>query len=371
VATPMSQVLITGGDGYIGRRFTRQLLEEQDVSLWVRAKDQDEFKSKGQKLCHEFCDSKMHLRLHWGDLTSGEPFGTIEPSEVETIIHAAAVTRFNVDRELAQKINVDGTKKILEFAERCTNLKQFVLLSTIYSSGLKQGRIAEEPFDGLEGFSNYYEWSKWSAEQWVLSHFSHLPWKILRIATVIADSNDGKVKQQNAFHNTLKLIFYGLLSILPGKKETPLYFVTGDFVSTACNELLNDPQTAKIYHVAHTRDESLTLGELIDVVFEIFEQEPDFKKRRILKPLYSDRESFKLLVEAVNQFGGGVVNQVVSSVAPFSQQLYLNKEISNTNLKHSMKQYIAPNAAHLIANTCRDLVETRWGKAGAGFQPAS
>ena len=360
----MKNILITGGYGYLGRRIAREFLEKSDcpVWLWIRAKDHAEFKSKGQELCHDLCETGGRLRLFWGDLLAEEPFAEIDAAEVGSILHTAAVTRFNVDRETAQNVNVEGTEKILHFAARCANLNQVVLLSTIYASGLKVGQINEEQLDGENGFSNYYEWSKWVSEKLLWEQFSHLPWKIFRVATVISDSIEGKVTQQNAFHNTLKLIYYGLLSILPGKSETPLYFVTGDFVSKATHELMQHFDKGKIYHISHTKNESLTLGELIDLIFEVFEQEPEFKKRRILKPLYSDSESFKLLVDAVHQFAGGVVHQAVSSVAPFSQQLYLNKDVQNSNLRAVLQNYTAPDAAELIRNTCRFLVQTRWGK---------
>jgi nucleoside-diphosphate-sugar epimerase len=357
-------ILITGGYGYLGRRIARAILERTEcaVFLWIRAKDHAEFKAKGQELCHELCETGGRLRLFWGDLRGAEPFAEINAAEVRTILHTAAVTRFNVDRETAKLVNVEGTEKLLRLAARCPNLDQVILFSTVYASGLKTGTIKELIWNGEDGFSNYYEWSKWASEKCLYDQYADLPWKILRVATVIADSIEGAVTQQNAFHNTLKLIYYGLLSILPGKPETPLYFVTGDFVTRATCELMQHPGKGTIYHISHTKNESLTLGELIDLIFEIFEQEQDFKKRRILKPLYSDNESFKLLVDAVHQFSGGVVQQAVSSVAPFSQQLYLNKDVQNPNLRSILRNYSAPNPVELIRNTCRFLVQTRWGK---------
>jgi thioester reductase-like protein len=357
-------ILITGGDGYIARRVARKLLEDEDqkVFLWVRAADADEFKSKGKQLCQELCESPGRLRLFWGDLRSKVPFSEIDSEEIGTILHTAAVTRFNVDQKTAQIVNVDGASKVFRFADRCPNLNQLLLLSTIYASGLKEGVLTEEPWTGAEGFSNFYEWSKWASEEELLRNHQHLPWKILRIATVISDSESGVVIQQNAFHNTLKLIYYGLLSILPGQPGTPLYFVTGDFVENAIHELLQKEEFARIYHLAHNLKDSLSLDQLIDLVFKIFEEQEDFKKRRILRPLYSDAESFQLLVDAVHQFAGGIVNQAVSSVAPFSCQLYLYKDVRNENMKNALKSYSAPEPYQLIRNTARYLVQTRWGK---------
>jgi len=182
---------------------------------------------------------------------------------------------------------------------------------------------------------------------------------------VIADSNDGHVSQFNAFHNTLKLFYYGLLSLIPGKEEAPVYFVTGEFVADAIFDLMNNSEDRAIYNVSHTESESLELGELIDIAFEAFDRGDDFRARRILRPLFSDAESFDLLAEGMNSFGGGIVNQAVSSVAPFAKQLFIHKRIINDNVVAGVEHYSPPEMRQLIRNTCDYLVRTKWGKQSA------
>src|SRR4030095_6320923 len=150
------------------------------------------------------------------------------------------------------------------------------------------------------------------------------------------------VSQYNAFHNTLKLFYYGLLSLIPGRAETPIYFVTGEFATDSVFELMQNSLNRVIYNVAHSEAESLTLGDLIELAFETFDQEVDFRSRRILHPLFSDAESFDLLVEGISAFGGGIVNQAVSSVAPFGKQLFIRKQIQNHNVVATLRDYRAP-----------------------------
>lgn len=358
------QTLITGADGYLGARLAARYLASTDdrVLLWIRAGDEQEFQTKRGSLNREFDRFADRVGYHRGDLTDEDPFGSVEPERISRIIHSAAVTRFNVDEATARAVNVEGTEKVLRFASRCRSLEAFGLLSTVYASGLKSGFVEETVFDGKDGFANHYESSKWKSERSLLRDSGHLPWRILRVATVIADSDDGCVSQYNAFHNTLKLFYYGLLSLIPGNSETPVYFVTGDFVTDAVFDLMNTASNQSIYHIAHTAEESLTLGELIDLAFEIFEQEGDFKARRILKPLYADAESFDLLADGINAFGGSIVNQAISSVAPFGKQLFIRKEIDNRNLVSTMQSYVASDARQLISNTCRYLLRTKWGR---------
>jgi nucleoside-diphosphate-sugar epimerase len=277
-------------------------------------------------------------------------------------VHAAAATRFNID-EATAAVNAEGSRRLLAFARGCRRLADVTLLSSIYASGLRAGAVLEAPLDASEGFSNHYERSKWASEQVLLGEFAALPWRIARVATVIADDDGGHVTQQNAFHNTLKLFHYGLLSVVPGTPETPLYFVTGDFVVGALVHLAGRAPVRDIVHLAHARAESATLGDLVDTAFDVFAEGAEFRKRRVLRPLYAD--AFDLLADGVRGFAGGVVTQAVSSVTPFARQLFVAKDVRNDRLRAALPGYAAPDPRRLIASACRHLVATRWGRDAA------
>jgi thioester reductase-like protein len=363
------KVLITGADGYLGMRLARRYLEATSdrLALWVRSSDASEFHAKRKNLARQIDDLEDRVTYHWGDLVDDDPFGSLDPAVISRVIHSAAVTRFNVDEVTAREVNVKGTEKVLRFARKCPGLEAIGLLSTVYASGLKAGAVEEGPLDSNRGFANHYERSKWLSENTLLTEYDSLPWRILRVATVIADSDSGRVSQYNAFHNTLKLFYYGLLSLIPGRAETPVYLVTGEFAAGAVFELMQSTQSNAIYNVAHAETESLTLGQLIDLAFEAFDQESDFRSRRILQPLFSDAESFDLLVDGISAFGGGIVNQAVSSIAPFGKQLFIHKQIQNHNVVAALKDYRAPEPRKLIRNTCEYLVRTKWGKHADGL----
>ncbi len=359
----MSQTLITGGDGYMGRRVAARILQggDDEVVLHLRAADAVEFVAKKERLDALLGDQAGRVRYLGGDLTDDEPFAALDPRPITTIVHTAAVTRFNVDRDTAQRVNVDGTQRVLGFAERCPGLTSMTMLSTVYSSGLVSGPIPEAPNSGAGGFANFYEWSKWEAERLVLDGHAHLPFRILRLATVITD-DVGEVTQYNAFHNTLKLYYYGLLSLLPGLPSTPLYFVTGRFATEAVHHLATSPAASGIYHVAHRREESLALGQLIDEAFDCFETHEDFRRRRVLRPLYADAETFGLLSDGVGGFASAAVDQALSSVTPFARQLYIDKDILNDRLRAALPTYEAPEPVELVRRTCEQLVATKWGR---------
>lgn len=364
MSTP--SILITGGNGYLGIRLAQAYLNDTEfqVLLYVHASDDSALEQKIELHRPQFGEFIKTGRLKFcgGEISDPEPFKSIDPAEVKEIIHSAAVTRFTVEEELANRINVTGSEHVLEFAEKCRNLQAFQFLSTVYASGLRKGKVEEKFLDRAPAFSNHYERSKWEAEQVLKARFSNLPVNVLRIATLIADNEKGVVSQQNAFHNTLKLFYYGLLSLFPGEKETPIYFVTGDFVISSIMAVSAHGANGRVYHVCHSREDTATLEDLVETVFSTFESYQDFKVRRVLRPLWSDLESFELLNEGMGSLSGGVVAQAMSSVAPFARQLFAPKEICNDNLRSLFAQYRAPDPKQLIASTARYLADTKWGR---------
>jgi thioester reductase-like protein len=357
--------LITGADGYLGYSLVKRYLTESDarLSLLMHARNNERANEKSTQLFNRL-DADLHnvdrtrVALLFADLGCDDLPAPLD--SVDCIIHAAAITRFNVESELAQSVNIDGTRRIMELARRCPRLEKVCQVSSIYASGLKSGSIPEGSLDDSAGFANHYERSKCAAEQVLTSEFSDLPWQICRVGMVMADNETGNVSRHNAVHNTLKLFYYGLLSIVPGNGDTPLYFVTGDYATNALMSAVSSGATHSFFNMAHRRDECISLDDFVETALATFNSDDSFKRRNVLKPLYSQLDSFETLCEAMTCMGKGIVNQAAASIRPFARQLYIDKDVCNNNASQLLPAYQAPDAKALTRVMCDHLVKTKW-----------
>lgn len=355
----MSVTLITGADGHVGNAVARWLLDhgENDLALFVRADSDAECAEKKEQLG----DLANHKRctVVCGNLRSSNPFADIAADTIVDIVHSAAVTNFAVERDTAEAVNVEGTRKLLDFAATCPDLRRFGLVSSLYAVGLRSGSVDEEKLDNSAPFANHYEWSKWNAES-LLFEYSDIPWQIYRVSTIIGEDEDGVVVQQNVIHNTLRLLYYGLLSVIPGQADTRVYTVTSKFAASAIGRLFLEANDNEVFHLSDSGDDAITLKAMTDLVYEVFMEEPRFAKQRILKPLFCDQESFDTLVEGTSLFGGAVA-QALDSVAPFAPQLYSDKDVRTTRTTAALGGLKTTDSRKLLRAVSEYLVETRWG----------
>jgi nucleoside-diphosphate-sugar epimerase len=361
----VTRVLITGGGGYVGTLVARRLLAAgAPLVLWLSARDAAEAGARQARAAAAIGIAPDDRRVAWahGDLRDAKPFASTPCDGVSHVIHAAAVTRFNVEADLAEAINHQGTRKALAFAADLPGLERFIQVSTIFATGLAPGDVPEAPAPTDIAFANHYEASKHRAEHAAAA--CRVPLAILRLATIVADTDDGApIGQVNAVHNTLKLLRYGLLPLIPGRPETQLALITGALAAEAIAKALTAATLPPVVHVAHRREQSLTVGDLLAVALATFAEDAAFRARRIPPPLYVDHDTFALMADGLDGTASPVVGQALRSIAPFARQLNVTKHIRNAALLQLLGRDPAPAPHALIAGTCRELERTGWGRA--------
>ena len=345
-------ILITGATGHIGRHLATRLAQRPDTRLIL---------SSSPRSADRLADLARRLgprtSPHVGDLRGAEPFAGLDGRGVTRIVHAAALTQFSVDRDAAHAVNVDGTRALLGFARRCPNLRRVTLLSTLYVAGLRAGPIPATLQPRPPAFANAYEESKWLAERVVADNHDDLPWQIVRLPTVIADDADGRVGQHNAVHNALRLLFNGLLPVIPGRPEVALHLATAAEVVDALAPLVLRPGVSAFVNLVPDAGQPETLGGIIAAADAAFRRDPVYRGRVAQLPPWSDWASFAALSEAVGRFSGDLVRQAARAITPFARQLYVDHAVAPGPWTATQPR------AELIARVCARLLATRWRTA--------
>ncbi len=361
-----SKTLITGAGGYLGALIAHRFVFDlnEPVLLWIHADSEAQAAEKIARLQPVYAGYEPLITWGWGALEADDPFSRIATEDIVAIIHCAAIYHFNITEDVARRVNVEGTRKVLEFATRCPKLEHVSLLSSFYASGLMAGIIPEAPLtpDHTDGFTNAYERSKASSEDELLAR-PDLPWNIYRVGLVIADDASGRVTQFNAFHRTLGLFHDGYLSVMPGDPDSKLYLVTGKFVARAVVDLVRARQRHRIVNVVHSPEHGLSTRAIINTMFEVFESDPQYRRLQFPRPIWTDHEGFELLMEGLSGLGSPRVRKALANVALFARQMFVHKVAVNRNLVDSLPWYEPENQALLVRRTCEFLMRHQFGRA--------
>src|SRR5918911_1377910 len=188
--------------------------------------------------------------------------------ETTTLFHLAAVYDLAVARDLAMRVNVEGTKNVNEFARTVSNLRRYHYVSTCYVAGRRTGLILESELRHTAGFRNFYEETKYLAELEVDALKAELPVTIHRPAVVCGDSRTGETAKYDGVYYLINYLrmYPRLLSLANiGNRDVRLNVVPVDFVVEAMAAPAGDERAVGAT-VQLADPAPLTTEELFDVV---------------------------------------------------------------------------------------------------------
>jgi long-chain acyl-CoA synthetase len=216
--------------------------------------------------------------------------------EVTDIVHAAASVSFSLPLPQSRSINVEGTRRILDFAhlsQRRGGLRRMAYVSTAYVAGTHPGPFTEDDLEVGQTFRNPYERSKFEAERLVRRDRRRLPIQIFRPSIVVGEAATGWTQAFNVLYTPLKAFVKGRLPVLPARASAPVDVVPVDYVADAIVELADRPADEGTYHlVAGPR--ATSVGELTDLAAEHLDRSaplvlPPSVYRTVLHPLLKRR----------------------------------------------------------------------------------
>lgn len=242
-------IFLTGFPGFIAGRLVKRLAAEgARFLLLVHPSFIEKARAEVARLADETGASQNRFRIIEGDIT--KPDLGMKPAELETaraetttLFHLAAIYDLAVTREVAMRVNVEGTQNVNGFARSLKSLRRYHYVSTCYVAGLRQGLILETELRHDAGFRNNYEETKYLAEIEVDDLKRELPVTIHRPSVVCGDSKTGETAKYDGIYYLIHYLRMQprLLSLLNiGNKRVTLNLVPVDFVVEAMAALARD-----------------------------------------------------------------------------------------------------------------------------------
>jgi thioester reductase-like protein len=296
-------VVLTGATGFLGGEVLARLLARDDrpVYVLVRAEGQDAARSRVRET--------LAGLLGGEDAWSGRV--TAIPADLERdglgldsnqlawlseragwIVHCAASVSFTLGLDESREINVEGTRRMLDLAERAHErgaLECFTHVSTAYVAGTHPGTFGEGDLDLGQDHRNAYERTKLEAELLLRERADVLPIQVVRPSIVVGDSRTGWTPAFNVLYWPLRAFARGSYPVLPADTGSPVDVVPVDYVADAMLALGGRPGTT--YHLT-AADRAIDLGELVDLACSHLGRKPP----RLLPPTLYRRLLHPLLV---------------------------------------------------------------------------
>ena len=287
-------VLLTGATGFLGMEVLARYLERGDRHVYalVRAGDASEADARLGAAVEEVCGDREAYRELWTAVPGNierEHLGLAPRARrdlarrVDEIVHLAATVSFTLPLPASREVNVEGTRRLLDFASECQaedGLRCFSYVSTAYVAGDHRGTFSEAALDVGQGFRNPYERSKFEAELLVAGAANRLPVRIFRPSIIVGESESGWTASFNVLYPPLRAFEAGAYTALPARRSTPVDVVPVDYVADAVLELDGEPARSGEVHHLVAGPRATTVGRLVDLASAYFRR----RAPRLLPP---------------------------------------------------------------------------------------
>ena len=267
-------IFLTGFPGFIGERLVEKLVKsETQFFLLVEPRFVEKAMAAVEEIAEATETPLESFSLLEGDIT--QPGLGISDADLETIqfettdvYHLAAAYDLAVAKDVAYRVNLEGTKNVNDFVCSVKNLRRYNYVSTCYISGKRTGDILETDLEHNAGFRNNYEETKYLAEIEVERLKATLPVTIYRPSVVVGDSQTGETTKYDGIYYLVHYLRKApiLLRIMNvGNNDVRLNLVPVDFVVDAIATLAHD-QVALGKTIALADPDPLTTAGLFDAI---------------------------------------------------------------------------------------------------------
>lgn len=268
-------IVVSGGTGVVGRSLLEQLGHLPVIALTHR----------------QTLEPRPGLQQIQCDLTQSN-LG-LDPATFQrlarstrAVIHCAAATDFNAAAADVRRINLAGTKEMLELAKQAGAV--IYHLSSAFVDRATDAKVVSgtQCADGRDAYLT----SKIDSED-LLRRKAH-PHVIVRPSLLIGDSRTGQIHRQQGLHSLLGAYCYGALPFLPFEERTLVDFVPQDAVAQALITLVENGTSSGEYWLTGGTS-AMSVSELTGAARRILADEAG---REIGMPRYFSIETLNRLI---------------------------------------------------------------------------
>ncbi|MGH3166225.1 MAG: SDR family oxidoreductase [Trebonia sp.] len=251
-------LFLTGATGVVGRALLEELARDYSVVC----------------LNHRAAVDDQRVRTVSGDLTEPD-FGLPRADfrqlarGTDVVLHCAASTRWNISRDVLFRVNVDGTRQVVDFAAQADAVLYHVSTAFVASHDYVAGDdfVAGGGEDGQRGSGPMaYVASKAAAEEVVSG--SGLPAVTLRPSVFIGASRDGRIAAFQGIHKVAGLMLKDSLPVLPADPANLIDFIPQDVAAKAVRRLLERQVSEGTYWLT-AGEHAATVADLVQVTLDL------------------------------------------------------------------------------------------------------
>ena len=187
---------VTGATGFIGRRLVKTLLARRGATVHFLLRRESESKLAG--LLAYWGTTKARAVPVYGDLgakrlgVAAEDLKRLK-GHIDHVFHLAAVYDLSADEASQVRVNVDGTRNLVEFA-KAIDAGHLHHVISIATASMHEGVFREDMFYAAECVDHPSFMTKHESEK-IARKQSKVPWTKYRSALVVGNSHTGEMDE--------------------------------------------------------------------------------------------------------------------------------------------------------------------------------